>query len=243
VSKSDSVWYPRYPGDYQRKTAHLSLLEHGCYTVLLDHYYSTGKPLPANADVLQRVCRAFAEAEISAMRSVLDQFFTFRNNGYHNDRADDELLKRSEIRIKRQSAAANRHAKDEQNASKTACKTDALADTSTSTSTVVREEERTSIDVPKKKVVHPDFAEWWSVYPNRVGKGQAETAYRSARAIATQAELIEGVRRYIRDKPADRQWKNPATWLNGRCWEDQPATVDMFSSSNQSRRTDPRTDW
>ncbi|AUD03456.1 DUF1376 domain-containing protein [Spirosoma pollinicola] len=38
--KSDRHWYPRYPGDYARKTAHLSLTEDGAYTKLMDWYYT-----------------------------------------------------------------------------------------------------------------------------------------------------------------------------------------------------------
>ena len=35
-------WYSFYPGDYGRDTGHLSLIEHGAYRTLMDHYYATG---------------------------------------------------------------------------------------------------------------------------------------------------------------------------------------------------------
>ena len=37
-------WYKRYIGDYQRDTGHLSMVEHGSYTLMLDTYYATGRP-------------------------------------------------------------------------------------------------------------------------------------------------------------------------------------------------------
>ena len=89
-------WYARYPGDYARDTAHLSLVEHGAYTLLLDHYYSTSGPLPADITALYRICRAFDETERKAVDSILRQFFSLQSNTYHNSRADMELIRRTE---------------------------------------------------------------------------------------------------------------------------------------------------
>jgi uncharacterized protein YdaU (DUF1376 family) len=89
-------WYARYPGDYGRDTAHLSMIEHGAYGLLLDHYYSTAAPLPGDVTALYRVCRAFDQSERDAVDCVLSQFFDLRADGYHNTRADMELVKRNE---------------------------------------------------------------------------------------------------------------------------------------------------
>ena len=50
-------WYKRYIGDYQRDTGHLSLVEHGAYTLMLDTYYATSRPLPKEQSVLFRLLR------------------------------------------------------------------------------------------------------------------------------------------------------------------------------------------
>jgi uncharacterized protein YdaU (DUF1376 family) len=103
----NDIWYSRYTRDYQSKTPHLSMIEHGAYTLLLDHYYTTSQPLPASASVLHRVCRAFAHEEQAAVQSVLQQFFTLEADGYHNSKADKELLKRCEISEKRPKSRQN----------------------------------------------------------------------------------------------------------------------------------------
>ena len=90
------AWYAHYTGDYGRDTGHLSLVEHGAYRVLLDHYYSTGAALPNEISTLYRVCRAFEEGERKAVDAVLAEFFELRHDGYHNKRADKELVKRAE---------------------------------------------------------------------------------------------------------------------------------------------------
>jgi uncharacterized protein YdaU (DUF1376 family) len=93
-----NIWYAHYPGDYGRDTAHLSLVQHGAYRLLLDHYYSTASALPSDVTALHRVCRAFDQTERDAVDSVLKEYFELRADGYHNARADLELAKRAESR-------------------------------------------------------------------------------------------------------------------------------------------------
>lgn len=88
-------YYERYCGDYQRDTAHLSLAEHGAYTMLLDTYFSVEKPLPKELPSLYRVCRAMTRLEQHAVKVVADQFFPVSEmDGLrHNHRADREIAK------------------------------------------------------------------------------------------------------------------------------------------------------
>lgn len=82
-------YYERYCGDYARDTAHLSLQEHGAYTLMLDTYYATEIPLPADYKALYRLCRAMGAKEQAAVRSVADQFFKVSADGMrHNPKAD-----------------------------------------------------------------------------------------------------------------------------------------------------------
>ena len=109
------IWYSFYPADYARDTAHLTMIEHGAYRLLLDHCYMTGKPLPANEVHLHRVCRAFAQEEQSALHNVLHQFFTLTDDGWVHERVQAELAKSGEISEKRRQAANLRHKNSEKN--------------------------------------------------------------------------------------------------------------------------------
>lgn len=93
-----NIWYAHYPGDYGRDTAHLSLIQHGAYRLLLDHYYSTAAPLPSDVTALHRICRAFDQTERDAVDFILSEFFELRADGYHNSRADMELARQGDIR-------------------------------------------------------------------------------------------------------------------------------------------------
>jgi uncharacterized protein YdaU (DUF1376 family) len=88
-------YYERYCGDYQRDTAHLSLAEHGAYTMLLDTYFSVEKPLPEDLPSLYRVCRAMTRLEQQAVKAVAEQFFPVSEGDglRHNPRADREIAK------------------------------------------------------------------------------------------------------------------------------------------------------
>ncbi|MCF1367331.1 YdaU family protein [Burkholderia cenocepacia] len=82
-------YYERYCGDYQRDTAHLSLTEHGAFTMLLDTYYATEKPLGFDSVSLFRICRAMTPEEQAAVVRVADEFFPISEDGLrHNKRAD-----------------------------------------------------------------------------------------------------------------------------------------------------------
>lgn len=108
-------WYPFYHADYERKTRHLSMVEHGAYRLLLDDYYSNARPLPANAKSLLRICKASGKAEASAVLSVVGQFFELRGDAYHHDRADEEIAEQARISQERAKngakGAAKKHGK------------------------------------------------------------------------------------------------------------------------------------
>lgn len=100
-------WYAHHLADYDSKTAHLSMIKHGAYRLLIDHYYKVGGPLKANASDLLRVCRAVDEAERQAVVEVLAEFFVERDGCYHLTRADEEIAKRQAISEKRAAAGKN----------------------------------------------------------------------------------------------------------------------------------------
>jgi uncharacterized protein YdaU (DUF1376 family) len=117
-----------------RDTSHLSLAEHGAYTVLLDHYYATGKPLPNDDMAIARICRSICQDDAKAVASVLAQFFPVNGDGFrHNTRADTEILKEKSISEKR--ADAGRRGAQGKWHGKRHGNEKAIATTSTSTST------------------------------------------------------------------------------------------------------------
>lgn len=87
-------YYRRYMADYLSKTASLSLLEHGAYTLLLDYaYIAEDGRLPAEIDEICRMVRAITTQERQAISKVLARFFDASPDGYTNKRVMREIEK------------------------------------------------------------------------------------------------------------------------------------------------------
>jgi uncharacterized protein YdaU (DUF1376 family) len=82
-------YYKRHIGDYAAKAGHLSPLEHGIYTLLLDAYYNR-ELAPTRAEAY-RWARAKTAAEIVALKVVLGEFFTESEGRFIQQRVEDEL--------------------------------------------------------------------------------------------------------------------------------------------------------
>ena len=84
-------YYQHNIADYRKDTAHLTLLEHGCYHQLLDQYYLNEEPLPLDDNKLFRLLTARTQDEKNAIKSVLDDFFTKTEDGYVHRRCQAEI--------------------------------------------------------------------------------------------------------------------------------------------------------
>lgn len=90
-------YYERHLGDYARDTAHLTMMEHGAYSILLDRYYATEAGIPA--DQVHRLARARTRDEKQAVDAVLGEFFELIDGIWINHRAEEEIAK-AQTRIK-----------------------------------------------------------------------------------------------------------------------------------------------
>lgn len=78
--------------------------------------------------------------------------------------------------------------------------------------------------------------EFWPKYPHKVGKPAAAKAWEKLwrELHGDIAPIIGGLERYCRDKPADRPWLNPATFLNQRRFDDEPAASNAAPPATPS---------
>ena len=84
-------FFKKHIGDWIRDTAHLSAVEEGIYSRLIDQYYSREKPLPVDIKAACKLARASSKNERLAVSYVLDSYFTLKENGYTHDRCDSEI--------------------------------------------------------------------------------------------------------------------------------------------------------
>jgi len=102
-------WYPRDMGKYARKTGTLSLVQHGAYNLLLDHYYSSGpinafEQCSSNASLMPdhsgiyRLCKATTKAEQEAVDFIIKKYFYLDDKGFYRNKEADEVI---EIQMKK----------------------------------------------------------------------------------------------------------------------------------------------
>ena len=233
-------WYPRYYGDYMRDTGHLTLMEHGAYTKLLDQYYATQRPLPERLPDLYRMCSAMTDEEKEAVASVADQFFAVNGDGKrHNRRADIEILKEQSISASRSEAGSKRWQSRNKciaNAKQLHSKPHACDATSTSTSTEEHPEPEpeSKTDTPdgvssvplakprrKRTFRYPaDFEAAWQAFGNYGSKPKA-AAYWARLTEEDRATVEAAIEPYLKCIEAGRAKKQFEGWINpeNRLWE------------------------
>lgn len=100
------------------------------------------------------------------------------------------------------------------------------------------------------------FDQFWTAYPRRKGKGEAEKAFRKAMQLVDLDTILTAVDAYKREHEyllgrdgwvAD--YKHPATWLRAKCWEDDyecPPTaeeIEQRRQANLARYEEARKRW
>jgi hypothetical protein len=85
-----------------------------------------------------------------------------------------------------------------------------------------------------------EFDAFWRIYPKRVGKIDARRAWDKALTRVELGRLMAGAEtyaRYVQADPWRKQFtKDPATWLNKGCWDDE---LDFSESRNGHRKPTP----
>ena len=90
-------YYKRHIGDYAKKAGHLSVLEHGVYTLLLDAYYDR-ELAPTKAEAI-RQARARTPEEMAAVEAVLADFFSLDGDRYTQRRVEQEFVNAEAVAV------------------------------------------------------------------------------------------------------------------------------------------------
>ena len=247
-------FYKRYPGDYGRDTALLSLVEHGAYTLLLDQYYSTERALPAELEALFRICRAFSKDEQRAVTRVAEQFFPVGADGLrHNTRADRQIPQEL-----KSIDAARENGKRGGRPVKAASQQNPLGFDGETQS----EPKQNPLGLPNEseaeptaKTPHPHtlrdqkhlaqqaarFDEFWDLYPNRKGKADALAKWKARGLDAIADRILEDVRNRIERDPDWLRGYPPhgSTYVNQKGWEDDippPRGVNGTPAASDNQR-------
>ena len=216
-------YYERHVGDYLRDTAHLSLLEHGIYTRLLDVYYT--RECGIDEGMAARLIGARSKDELAALMAVLSEFFALEGGIYCQTRCDREIA-RYQAKAKRNREVGKLGGRPR--------KVETQTEPTNNPGGFQTEPKHNppqypvpsnQTNTPKPPSASPTgFAEFWQAYPKKAAKPAALKAFRSQRINGELPQLLSDIER----RKSSPDWQkeegqfvpNPATYLNQRRWED-----------------------
>lgn len=110
-----------------------------------------------------------------------------------------------------------------------------------------KEEKKTKNTAPaaREEVFSPEFEKFWSSYPKKTAKVQAFKAFVK---LDPDEELLNTMLSFLERQKKSAQWTKddgqyipyPATWLNGRRWEDEPTeTLEQERPTGLNRLNKP----
>lgn len=91
-----------------------------------------------------------------------------------------------------------------------------------------------------------EFVVFWDRYPRKIGKLAAAKAYERARKRGvTHQQIIDGIDRYMANKPEYADWCHATTWLNQGRYDDEYERREGADRRQAQRDTEDRRteDW
>ena len=223
-------YYPKNIGDYRRDTMNLSLLEHGVYMTLIDHYVLNEEPFPLDhLDVCWSI-GARTDNEKTAVCLILSKFFIKTDKGYTHKRCDEEIAKYHSKSDKAKESIAKRWNKDT-NVIRTYNEGNTNQEPRTNNHKPITKNHKPIKSKPLSDSrtgevvlkVENDFNTFWEAYPKKVGKGKAKESWEK------QKPDLDTVLKTLQWQIHSDQWvkengafiPNPATYINQQRWEDE----------------------
>lgn len=228
-----------YVADYLGDTRHLTTEQHGAYLLLLMAMWRYGGTLPNDRSKLARIT-GLSEPRWARIEGDVIEFFVVENGVLTHVRVQKELTKanatarqRSESGKKGAKAKSLKNNDDAQAIAEAGLKHTRGTQISESDTS---EDKSSSVCFPEKRKLRAStmaseiqtaFDDWWSYYPLKKSKADALKAFPKALELAGALEvLVAATKRYATEVIGldPSKIKHPSGWLNGRRWEDEPAS-------------------
>ena len=233
-------FYKHHLGDYAAATAHLSWDEDCAYRRLMDQYYKREAPIPPELRDACRLARATTPAQRRAVETVLREFFTLADDGWHQKRCDAELAQANAQAETNRRIAEEREARkrarieheslhgsgNEPSTNRSPATMGEREPSQTPDSRLQTPEEKKNPPTPKGADEPAGFARFWRTWPSgerKGGKAKCLELWRRAKLepdadlIVAHVEAMKGTAKWREDGGA--YVPAPTTYLNGRRWD------------------------
>jgi uncharacterized protein YdaU (DUF1376 family) len=212
-------YYPHNIGDFNNATRYLTRVERALYRDAIELYYETELPLISDLEQLERRLMARTEEEKQGLKNILREFFVRTDDGYRQNRCDEEIAKyranrsnKAKAGIASAEAKKNRAATEQQhNSTRVEQVSNELKNLGTKELRNLETKELNSKTETESKPLaasprvskqdDPIFEEAWAAYPKR--PNNSKTAALKAWTARVKngvdpADMILGVKRYAK---------------------------------------------
>ncbi len=220
--------------DWILHTSHLTPEEEGIYFRLLNHFYDTESPIPEETQpVIRRLRLSGNEDKASA---ILEEFFQLEDGFWRHKRCEKEILAyQAKASTNKQNGSKGGRPKgsgDSQTQRKKPKKTQSVNSGNPDETLTKNQEPLTTNDkqttTPPKspKGDHERFDEFYLAYPRKAARAQAVKAWNKLKADDILINtILDDIKKRIASGNFDINDKthipHPATYLNGRRWDDE----------------------
>lgn len=191
----------------------------GIYWCIVEELYEEG------GYVMLSECERIAydlRVKADKVKRIVINYLLFRNDGikFWSESALRRIEARNAKSVKAKESALERWNKR---------KVDANALPSDSDSNAIKErkgkdkkeEERKGHETAEAEVcVWPTFGDFWDAYGKKKGKTKCELKFKKISQEARE-KIMDHVPRYVESTPEVQYRKDPLTYLNGECWNDE----------------------
>jgi hypothetical protein len=169
-----------------------------------------------------------AGAGVDEVRSLMDEL---SQNGVFSRDRNGTVYNRRMIRDAKKAAISKKNGKLGGNPN--LCKTKEILhqDIREDNARLINEDKLKPIPIPDykkkntKKDFDQDFQKFWDSYGHKVDRPRAEKALEKALSKTTIEQILVGIKRYRNGLNDLKFIKDPAAWLNGERWSDEPASA------------------
>ncbi len=226
--------------EYLADTVHLQTDEHGAYLLLMINYWQTEKPLPISR--LQAITRLSNERWADVEHTLSELFVLDEENSvWRHKRIDADIAKvkdrchKNSIAGKKSAEVRRKQAVDSKGDSNERSTTvQPLDKSSTNKEKRVKSKDKNKPS-PPTKVDDGQFALFWSNYPKKVDKKQAESKFNSLPWSTQNIAILDCAKRYA-DTP--KQFvPSPRKYILGEKWNDE---IIQRGNDNEAHQQDRR---
>jgi|CXWL01.1.fsa_nt_gi uncharacterized protein YdaU (DUF1376 family) len=237
--------------DWVLHTNHLSLEEEGVYRRILDFYYETELPIPEETQSVIRRLKLGSYSVIFGL--ILAEFFILKQDGWHNLRADEELIKYKEkAEIAKSNGMKGGRPKKQAVIKEQVTKSNNPEETQ---SVILANPEETGSKANYKLITtnkelltnkrYVQFTDFYSIYPKKEKRVEAEKIW-----LKIPDELKETIIEDVKNRTLNHEgWRDkqfipqPSAYLNGKRWEDDIRPYQQAKQSHLEKTISSLTDF